>query len=162
MTNSDSEGPRPDVPALSASGRARREAMLGELEAALDARVRRRRIIRAGGLAILIGSAGVLALMAMPPSAPSSGGQPVAQGAGTSPAGLTMRYASLRVVETDQAILERNGEGGRIVQIDDERLLDGLRALGRPTGLIRTRGTVVLTADIGVKPEPPEGSPSSG
>ena len=80
------------------------------------------------------------------------------------PAGprLTMRYASFRVVETQAIDATPPALPSVVVEIDDERLLRELREMGRPTGLIRTRGDVVLTADIGLTPVASEKTPGQG
>lgn len=153
---------------LSEAGSARREAMLGVLGNALAARVRRRRVWRAGGaMAVLL--AGVAIVIAVRPvriaaptivaaPAPAPAPSPAPGPAPAAPA-LAMRYATFREVQTDPRILEGETQS-RITVIDDSRLLRELREMGHPTGLIRTRGSVVLTADV-AKP-PRHDAPSNG
>lgn len=150
MSNSpfETEDRSGENPPLSEAGRARREAMLPVLERAMAGRIRQRRTIRAGaGLAVV-----VLAGFVLTRSWPTTPGMPRVQPpiAAVNPAPgieppLGMQYASFHVVETQPGI-------SAIVEVDDEKLLKELRELGHPTGLIRTRGEVILTADIGLEP----------
>ena len=62
----------------------------------------------------------------------------------------SMANGSVRLVRTDPTIVERWSASppGRIIRADDGALLDALSAVGRPAGLIRTGGTVRLTAQV--------------
>lgn len=117
---------------LSEAGRERRIAMLPTLEAAMLARVRRRRAVRIAAVILVAGAA----LWVMPRRAPTLS-PPVAA---AEPA-LHMDHATLRVVAQQTLTFIR--------PVDDDTLLRELRASGRPTGLVRTAGRVMLTEDIG-------------
>jgi len=150
-----------DRPPLTATGRVRREAMLGELLVQMQRLHRRRRSQRTAAasacmVAMLIG----LSLLAMPARRPSAD-TPILADAPTPASKI-----SIEIVRTDPSILDRFAARptSRAVLLDDEALLDELAAMGRPTGLIRVGDRVWLTADVvDARPDrarPPESPPS--
>jgi hypothetical protein len=142
----------PDEPAevvLSEAGRARRDAMLGELLGAL-AEMRRQRILRrraAAGLcvALLIAAAAMVALsLERQPTVPSIGERNVKVVPAPTPAPLIVRVAS------DPGALERHRALPRRIvrRLGDDELLRALVAIDRPAGLIRLGDRVRLTAPV--------------
>jgi len=147
-----------ETPMLSSEGRARREAMLGELVVTMDRIHRRhrarRRTVACAGIVLLIAS---LAVLALSPAQrrPREGTlvrdddleEPI-----TVPVGVEPTESGPRdwIVHTDPAILQRVAVTPtvRILRVDDDGLLDMLAAMNRPTGLIRCGGRVRLTAEV--------------
>ena len=134
-----------DQSPLSDAGRARREAMLGELITQMQRLHRRRRVERTAAasaclVALLIG----LSLLAMPARGPATHLPRVAET--PKPAA----DASIEIVRTDPSVLQRFAARttSRAILLDDEALLDELAAMGRPAGLIRSGDRVWLTADV--------------
>jgi hypothetical protein len=134
-----------DRSSLSETGRARREAMLGELVGQMQRLHHRRRVQRTASasacmVVLLIG----LSLLAMPARRPATHLPRVAQT--PKPAA----DASIEIIRTDPSILERFAARptSRAILLDDEALLDELVAMGRPAGLIRSGDRVWLTADV--------------
>ncbi|HVZ93523.1 MAG TPA: hypothetical protein VG797_03335 [Phycisphaerales bacterium] len=168
-----------DAPArLSAEGRRRREAMLGELVGELS-RTRRRRVVRAQltagalaivlvGLAFMTVSRGPVKIATVTPLIETAPGT-VAQ---------ATTIAGTRFVKTDPTVVERwavkggfemakyetrRHEAEPIVRfIGDEELLDTLAAMGRPAGIVRMEGRVWLTAAVTDAERLPAHSPSKG
>ncbi len=154
---------------LSEQGRARRDAMLAELQSRVvrTARVRR---VRSGVLAAaalgLIASLAVLltpnrvappvspvADLTEPPTIPG-------EAAPNSP-------ATILVLRTDPGVLGRYGAppnslAVRVVRIGDDELLAELAAMGRPAGIIRSQGRTWLTAAVTDKSIVPDGSRGEG
>src|SRR5262245_19298862 len=134
---------------LSPAGESRREAILEGLQAAMRGRVWRRGAIRGGIVAALVVAGGSILVLTQ-----RAGSHTVSQrlaNAGAAPrseGGLVMRNASFRIILTSPSAMPET-----ITAIDDEALLSELRAIGHPTGMIRSRGAVVLTADLGTEPD---------
>ncbi len=146
---------------LSEAGEARRGAILRQMEASLRRRVQRRRAARGlgAGLAVVLLAGGAALLLRTPGAAPvpRPGPGPIATaGENASPAGLTMRHATFQVVQT-RHIPGLSGGAAAVTTIDDDQLLAELQAMGRPTGIIRTRGTVVLTGNVTGGPDQQDG-----
>jgi len=101
-------------------------------------RIQRRRAVRTAAAALVI----LLAVtVAVRPWGRGPSATPSRIAGAAPPAGvLVMRYASFRVIADDQV--------PSVTTIDDDTLLNELRALGHPTGMIRTAGGVALTADV--------------
>jgi hypothetical protein len=131
---------------LSEAGVRRREAILPVLETALAGRMRRSRAARSAAVLIVIGGIAALAFRGAQRPATFSPAPVVAT------SGLHMEFASLRIVASAPPTFIR--------EVDDETLLRELRDSGRPTGLIRTAGHVVLTGDLGLKAEQEDSGPS--
>lgn len=143
---------------LSPDGRTRRAEMRRGLERAVVRRRRRRRTLR-GSAALLV--AGTLAFLAWRVGAGRSPDQPatsswlVAETVRDDPAVLR-RYGKLttgraRIVRDDDSVLQRCARAPAIAPetwIGDRELLRLLREAGRPAGLLRAPGIVILTADV--------------
>jgi hypothetical protein len=134
-----------DRSSLSEAGRARREAMLGELVGQMQRLHHRRRVQRTAAasacmVVLLIG----LSLLAMPARRPGADSPPMVVAPKPAPG------ISIEIVRTDPSILQRFAvrTTSRAILLDDEALLDELVAMGRPAGLIRSGDRVWLTADV--------------
>lgn len=159
---------------LSAAGEARRAEILRAAHGALRGRRRRRAAARAVAVAapvvavvaaaawLSLGRAGGGGGTAAPEVA---GGAAVETPVNTAGAGTvpevpatfivrvpTARPARIVEVPTITGLADRLGDAGSarapIDYLTDDELLEALRAMGRPTGLIRTQGRVVLTARV--------------
>ncbi|RMH27456.1 MAG: hypothetical protein D6693_05395 [Planctomycetota bacterium] len=116
---------------------AMREALVAHAAARFERRRRRRRARRAGALVVtLAGGAWLTATLTQPggrvgghgPTGPTAGGAP-------GPALIT--------VTVDRTLVDP-----ATVAISDDELLETLNAMGRPTGLARIGGRVVLTDNV--------------
>jgi hypothetical protein len=124
--------------------------MLGELTEAMQTHHRRRRLRRrvassVGGLAVLALAA--VAARGLLQDAPVT--RPGSRVAVETPA-APKPSCEIRLVRTDPSILDRyRARPTRLVErLDDDGLLDELRRLDRPTGLVRVGGRAYLTASI--------------
>ncbi len=79
---------------------------------------------------------------------------------GTSPAepgeGAEGRVIRVEMVKDDPGIVARYaaaGSGGRVADIDDAELMRLMEEMGKPTGLVKTAGKVMLTAEMEKKRE---------
>lgn len=79
---------------------------------------------------------------------------------GTSPAepgeGAEGRGIRIGVVKDDPGIVARyaaGGAGGRVADIDDVELMRLMEEMGKPTGIVKTNGKVMLTAEMEKKRE---------
>lgn len=151
---------------LSEQGRARRDAMLAELQSQVvrTARVRR---VRSGVLsAAALGLIASLAVLLTPNRVPS----PVSPVAVlTEPTTIPVQVAppKVQVVRTVEGVLDRyrstpNSLTVRVDRIGDDELLAELTAIGRPAGIIRSQGRTWLTAAVTDKTIVPEGSSGAG
>lgn len=156
---------------LSARGEARRGEILGLLYTAQRSR-RRRRMAARGVLAVapMVLVAGLVMLMRAGPAAPSKAGPvaiappapapvvPVAPESET-PDAAPSRIQMVQTSPTLDRWLVSTPPPRPEVFIDDDQLLALMAEAGRPTGLIRTRGRVILTAgDFESRPEGPGSS----
>lgn len=114
-------------PTMTAAGLARRDAMLEILQAVVVGRRRRRRAARWAAAALVI----VAAVLVWPDAGANAPDE--------NPGGL--RHIAFEEVRNDPDVVARHG-------IDDDELLDLCREVGRPTGLIRIRDRVILTAEV--------------
>jgi len=92
-----------------------------------------------------------------------------AAGRGTSPVEATRegggaasgdrRVVRVEIVASDPGIMARYAAGptGRVASIDDDELIRLMNQMGKPTGIVRTAGKVMLTAEM----EKKEGEPVS-
>lgn len=151
---------------LSAAGRRRRQAMLGELLDDLGTlrrtRAERRRMAMSGAVVAGVGAAVLLSIVGRGPMSPGPRprGWPVGTGmiatAPQAPGVLAVTDPSISgrwCVRTDPDALRRYSGaapvGAVIVEaIDDRSLVNELEAIGRPAGLIRSGGRVWLTAIV--------------
>jgi hypothetical protein len=135
---------------LSAAGRARKAAMLLELDAAMRRQNGRRRAVRTGIVVapvLLMAAAALWTGFLERPVAPSVKGGPVPGIAAGAPREHALRF---EIVRTGTASL------GFVQRIGDEELQGLLAASGRPSGLIRTGGRVILASDlVAAEPEAP-------
>lgn len=148
---------------LSSDGLRRRDAMLELLLAAQRGEMLRRRRVartmRATAACVVLAAVSAAAWMLRSPAgsvvAPRASEEPVAAQSGgeaspvpieqsPSPTSLIVR------VPGDPTVLDRlRAHGtGQTQWLDDDDLLQQLRANGRPTGLIRIDGRTILTADV--------------
>jgi hypothetical protein len=139
---------------LSPAGAARREQILDRAKAALSARRRRRAAARA--TAVVVPVAAVAAAVWMfaggtrprPALTQGSAGEAAAEGG--------LRHVVFERIATESGAAERfipTARTASIEVLDDDELLDALRAAGKPTGLIRQAGTVVTTVRVAANPE---------
>ena len=147
---------------------ARREEILGTLHARLDARERRRGMVRAGlGAAAMVGLAAVVwaALPgARPPARPLADGpitrseperaDPVEPpGMGVEAAPVAAGRVTVRVVST--AHLEASPCDGAptagVCLLSDEQLLAALAEAGRPSGLVRVGNRTLIVPQNGAQ-----------
>ncbi len=142
---------------LSPAGAARREAILDRARVALVARRRRRAVTRAAAAVVpvvaVVAAVWLFAGGARPRTVLTHGSVPKAEaGSATTPAAEGgLRRVAFEQVATQRGLAERLAASTRTASIevlDDDELLDALRAAGRPTGLIRQAGTVVTTARV--------------
>ena len=128
---------------LSAAGAARKAAILGELDNAMKWRNRRRSAGRAGSVLV---PAVLLAVAVYWMSMPARVGVPNAPGPGVARAEIPrveiVKSSALAMVQT----------------IDDSQLQSILAAAGKPSGLIRTGGRLILAADLEAQPGPESGN----
>ncbi|MBI4602514.1 MAG: hypothetical protein HY721_11195 [Planctomycetes bacterium] len=141
-----------DHEGLSDAGRARKEAMLRQLKAAVVARRRRRRAARwAAAMAIPAALLGTVVLVRGRPDRESPSTPPLVR---EDPAPAPARLDNLRfeVVRDDPMILERWRAEPRAadpaVFVSDDELLDLLAAARRPTGLVRVGEGAFLSDDL--------------
>lgn len=151
---------------LSREGAARRDAMLGELDAAM----RRRNVVRTGrrGAAVLVPVLAVACGVLMWGQSPGGGpaGKMVPKSghvaAGPAPgAPVASSYEFIRIVETDPGVMERYRAGpavGEFQVITDDELQSLLASVGRDTGIVRTGGRVILATDL-IPPTQEPGEP---
>lgn len=154
---------------LSEQGRARRDAMLAELQSRVvrTARVKR---VRSGVLAAaalgLIASLAVLLTphRVAPPASPVADlSEPTTIPVEAAP----FAAPTILVVRTDPDVLGRcraspDGIAARVERIGDDELLAELVAIGRPAGIIRSQGRTWLTAAVTDKTIVPKGSSGAG
>ena len=127
---------------LTTAGARRRDAMLDVLHGAMKQRLRRRTAMRTAAIALLLVGAGAVAVMLRPHSAPTAPAPALVSAP-------SMHHASSSVVST-----ATTPSVATFRPIDDDELLAELRALGHPTGLIRTQNRVTLTADLKLREDP--------
>ena len=127
---------------LSAAGAARKAAILGELDSAMKWRNRRRSAGRAGSVLV---PAVLLAVAVYWMSMPARVGVPNAPGPGVARA------------EIPRVEIVKTGSLAMVQTIDDSELQSILAAAGKPCGLIRTGGRVILAADLEAQPAPESG-----
>lgn len=159
---------------LSSQGRARREAMLGDLQRRVR-RHARARSIRSGVIACAaLGALASLSVFLTPRAAPELAemkGPPITPDAAPS----TPR---VQIVRTDPDVLARvtlppstgvlvrltvhDAGAPSIERIDDDELIHVFAEMGRPTGLVRSEGRVWLTAEVAFGQPMPAGEDSAG
>ncbi len=133
---------------LTSRGEVRREEILGVVLSAQRARVRRRRAVRAGALALTVlavsAGAAYVGMVRGAGGVPSKGHR-IAEG----PV-LPTPVARAYIVETDASILERVSVVRRPAAgvIDDDELTRLLREAGRAEGIVRVGGRVMLESEI--------------
>lgn len=145
---------------LSAAGRARRDAMLEDLQHAVVNTARRRRAIRAGAILAAPALALAITLLIFNPShAPQPiaqrptppGPTPPSEATGRTepdvhaPAAPVMHHATFRIVQSPPSAQIVTHPSSRVQMISDDELLAILRANGHDVGLIRTDDRVILT-----------------
>lgn len=163
---------------LSSAGEARREEILGRLESAQAWRRRRRHAARAAAISAPILVLAIVVAQLRPHSAPTPG--PIADsnpaGPWSVPSTLEMTEqtlaaaprsaARIEMVATDPGILDRLALKTAAVPaetyIGDDELMALMAEAGEPTGLIRARGRVILSADLGRSREVQPGPGSRG
>lgn len=118
------EGSLHTHPAMTRDGLVRRNAMREMLQAAVVTRRRRRQAYRWAAAAVVI----LAALLVWPGNTPTA-----------EPSGL--KNVAFETVRNDPGVLAR-------YQIDDDELLQLCREVGRPTGLIRMKDKLILTAEV--------------
>jgi hypothetical protein len=145
---------------LSPAGAARREDILVRARAALWARRRRRAVAKATAAVVpvlaAVAAVWVLAGGARPRPTLTPGSTREAAGSVTAAAEGGLRHVVFEQVVTERGVAQRLVPTARIASIevlDDDELLDALRAAGKPTGLIRQAGTVVTTVRVAANPE---------
>ena len=135
---------------LSASGRARRDAILGLALGAQRRRVRGRRAVRAATAAALLltASAAAYVTLAGSPRVRVSPALPIADASERTPAPSPVIAWS--VVQTDRAILERVSvvTPVSVRTIDDAELSSLLQAAGTEAGVIRVDGHAMLEREM--------------
>lgn len=151
---------------LSEAGLARKHAMLDELKGRVVRSARRRSGVRKAGVVVATLALATFAVLAvtnpLPPTAPTAPA-PIALGTpapapipANTPPDSNKRDAAgpsdhpiVKIVRTQPGVTARyavrDANVKKIVIISDEQLLDDLIEAGHPTGLIRTRGKVILT-----------------
>jgi hypothetical protein len=140
-----------NLPLLSRAGRARREALLHTLQREVVRRRRRRAAVRWGALAVLIGLGAVPVVVV---------GRVKARVSPVNTAAVSPREPATRPREKGiriEVVADRPGvvdayrtETAPLragVRVGDEELLSILAQAGRPAGLIRVHGAVILTPD---------------
>jgi hypothetical protein len=159
---------------LSLEGARRREEILQHAAGALQRRRMRRRgrQIAAAGAAALIALAAAVYVLPREGHAPHA---PIAelpersappaprQADDASP--VPARSLRVVVVHNDPTILERSrisGNARPVVHIDDDELLHLLAEAGRPEGLIRAGGRVMLTSEVQAAAKRQRALPGSG
>ncbi len=147
--------------ALSAAGARRRERMIAELQREMGRVHTRRRTVWFGATVCLaLACLGVAATIVRRPRTPTSGGI-AAPMAGTSrpertsnpdPAlvnsGLAPRDQPAPARSHIEIVDSKPERYAHIEVIDDDALLRALDRAGRPSGLVRTGGRVVLTRNV--------------
>jgi hypothetical protein len=133
---------------LTSRGEARREEILGVVLSAQRARVRRRRAVRAGVLAVTVlavSAAAAYVGMVRGAAGVPIGGRRIAE-APAAPAPV----ARACLVETDPSILERVSVVSRPASgvINDDELTRLLREAGRAEGIVRVGGRAMLESEI--------------
>jgi hypothetical protein len=171
----NSEPDRMEPWALTAAGDSRREEIRILSERALSLRVRRRRTLRAGAAgasALLLILAAFRAFPARPQTAPpapqvADNGPQVIDGplplvhstSAESPPALTR--LTVEHLGDDPGVLNRlraAAPPSQTLPIDDDELLELLAQSGRPDGLIRLRGRVMLSSHLHGPAPQPDGS----
>jgi len=153
--------------ALSAAGAARRERMMGEVSRAAGARRARRTTVKAAGALVLLCAAGGAVWIAATGGNVGGGtrevadalpgrGAPVREMEVPAPEGRVVR---VRVVTNEPGIVARYAAAPveRVASMDDAELMRLMKEMGKPTGIVRTGGKVMLTAEM----EKKEGEPVS-
>jgi hypothetical protein len=153
---------------LSELGRARRDAMLGELVGVMQQHHRQRKLRRsvaAIGATVLLVACGLYYAASANSNMPAAPArivqhEPVEETAPLPSPAVVVRIAR---VETQPGIAERyRAEASNIVvAIDDTELLETLQRYDRPTGLVRMGGEVFLTASVVDQPSAHNGRPNS-
>lgn len=138
---------------LSQAGQQRRDAMLGELMHAMDAHHRRRHRIRrtmsvCGALLLIAGAAAYIISAAGANTPPTHATLAVntQKSLATEPAAAVL----IARIETDPTVLDRyRTKATRDATIlSDTELLESLREINRPAGLVRMDGEAWLTASV--------------
>lgn len=142
---------------LSASGTARKRAMLDQLQRAVVTRRRRRKSTRIAVLGLMITAALVWSLRASDESPQSQQGvvqraEPEHANEHPGEYGLHMDFASFQVVRDDADVLSRFRTAPRALPqelfIDDSQLLECLRDARHESGLMRVGDRVTLTEPL--------------
>lgn len=154
------DAPADDAIALSAAGAARRERMLADVSRAAGARRARRVVVRAAAVCVI--ACGVMAAAWVGTRGGATtgsvrGGAEIA-GAGehrAAPAAAVREEIAERsairveVVSVDPRIIERYAAAAPNVEnVSDAELVRLMQEMGKPTGIVRTNGRVMLTADL--------------
>jgi hypothetical protein len=135
---------------LSASGAERRDAMLRELNAAMGRRNLARAAVRASVIVVpAVIVACVIWLAGHGPVVP--GKLPVLPSVGMHAMTETRGYRFIEFVNTDPTITERlavKPAMPAVQRISDAELQEMLGSMGRPTGIVRAGGRVLLVNDL--------------
>ncbi|MEM0983007.1 MAG: hypothetical protein AAGI17_03550 [Planctomycetota bacterium] len=155
----EGSGLTPETPGLTPEGRARSEAMLGELQGAVRARRRRRKAVRAGGVVTVLAVCGIAVIVGVRPSgspgpaavpdARVASADPVDDAVGTPPETVSSTIASgTRSVGFGLVRTSAVADVVPLEEIDDDELLRLLAEAGYEGGLIKRDGKVELTAPL--------------
>jgi hypothetical protein len=135
------------TPPLSSAGAVRREAILRDATAAMSRLHRRRRAgRRAAALALVIAPVAVITALAA---------RPAPTGPGVTEAIAARPAVELITVRSDAGILARYAPAETFTAriLDDQMLVETLREIDRPAGVIRMGGRVMVSATV-VDPQP--------
>jgi len=134
---------------LSDAGAARRDAMLRELQRAVVRRRRLRTALRSSAGLLTVTT--ILALVILY-DRPSSELAPKE----SPPSFPVLTSVHLKIVHDEPGIVARHLVETRPIDpkiiLDDDALLESLAAIGRPTGLIRVQGKLILTEKVADEP----------
>src|SRR5262245_52398894 len=143
---------------LSAAGTARREAILEEMRSALRSRRRRRLVVRATAGAAPVLAAVVVLASVMNRTPEGTGARGVAAGGGA--VATSLQRLVFHEVGTEAGLAGRwaapKPAVGLCTVVTDDELLAELQAVGRPAGMIRSAGHVVLTRRVAANEAEPE------
>jgi hypothetical protein len=139
------------APPLSTAGRARREAMLGTLEAAMRHRRQRKAAVRVGVALVPALMVGLL-LVRFTPATPASSGKPanpgtreIVQESASTP---TMAAAAFEWIPASPEGADPEPRRVRLTSLDDSGLQGMLAEAGLPTGIMRAQGRVILASQL--------------
>jgi hypothetical protein len=139
---------------LSEAGQMRRDAMLGDLLLAMDTHHRRRHTIRRTvsvcGALLLIAGAAAYIITAAGANAPITAHSIVATNTQESIAPSPAPGMLIARIDTDPTVLDRYrmANASSAIILSDTDLLESLREINRPAGLVRMEGEVWLTASV--------------